>query len=200
MSPLSAAQVLFAAVALWVVVRRLRVVLFTAPLDARLFGRALDRALDANDLDQARTLARAGGDAWLARIARAALDAWAEPATVSGVLDETLADLREDADSGLRPLRMIASLASTLGMLAAILGLNGVGVPSGGLLALQAGLQQSLAVGQAVASVAIGGATAVIVLLARAVVRRHTKRLYDEAVRLAAGLVVHAGETRDDAE
>lgn len=194
MSALSIAQLLFAAVALWVVVRRLRVVLFAAPLDARLFGRALDRALDARDLDQARALARAGGDAWLARIARAGLDVWSEPRAVPGALDEALAELRDDADRGLGPLRMLASLASTLGMLAAILSLNGVGVPSGGLLALQAGLQQSMAVAGAVAAVAVGGCTAVVILVARAVIRRHTKRLYDEAVRLIASLTVHAGE------
>ena len=169
-------------------------IFFAAPLDARLFGRALDRALDAGDIEQARALARAGGGAWLARIARAALDVWAAPSTVTGALDEALADLRDDADSGLRPLRVVATLASTLGMLSAILALNGVGVRSGGLLALQAGLQQSLAVEQAVAAVALGGSTAVVLLVARAVVRRHTKRLYDDAVRLVASLIAHAGE------
>ena len=173
---------------------RLRVVLFTAPLDARTFARALDRALDSGDLAQARALARAGDAAWLARIARAALDVWGEQRAVVAALDEALADLRAEADSGLRPLRMVASLASTLGMLAAILALNGVGVPHGGLVALQAGLAQSLAVAQAVASVALGGSTAVLVLLSRGVVRRHTKRLYDESVRLIASLTTHAGE------
>jgi hypothetical protein len=167
-------------------------VLFDAPLDARTFSRALDRALDAGDLDAARALARAGGDAWLARISRAALDAWPEPRAVSASLDEALAELRGEADAGLRPLRMVASLASTLGMLAAILALNHVGVPSGGLLALQAGLVQSLVVAQAVASVAMGGCTAMVVLMARALIRRHTKRLYDEAVRLIASLTAHA--------
>lgn len=194
MTPLSIVQLLFAAVALGVVARRLRVVLFDVPLDARVYNRALDRALDAKDLDQARALARAGGDAWLARIARAGLDAWSEPRTVSGALDEALADLRDDADSGLRPLRMLASLASTFGLFAAILSLNGVGVPSGGLLGLEAGLLQRLAVGQAVVSVAIGGCTAIVVLVARAVIRRHTKRLYEESVRLIASLVAHVDE------
>ncbi len=180
--------------ALGVVGVRLRVVLFTAPLDARTFARALDRALDAGDLAQARALARAADAAWLARIARAALDVWGEQRAVVAALDEALADLRGEADSGLLPLRMVASLASTLGMLAAILALNGVGVPHGGLVALQAGLAQRLAVAQAVASVAVGGSTAILVLLARGVVRRHTKRLYDEAVRLIASLTTHAGD------
>lgn len=185
---------LFAAVALWVVVRRLRVVLFDAPLDAHHFARALDRALDGGDLDQARALARAGGEAWLARVARAALDVWTEPRAVRGALDEVLAELREQANAGLLPLRMIASLGSTLGLLAAILALNHVGVRSGGLLALQAGLVQSLAVAQAVASVALGGSTAIVVLVARAVIRKHTKRVYDEAVRLIASLTARADE------
>lgn len=194
LSALSIVQIAFAVVALGVVGVRLRAVLFTAPLEARTFARALDRALDAGDLAQARALARAGDAAWLARIARAALDVWGDPRAVAAALDEALADLRGEADSGLLPLRMVASLASTLGMLAAILALNGVGVPHGGLIALQAGLAQSLAVAQAVASVALGGSTAILVLLARAVLRRHTKRLYDESLRLIATLTAQAGE------
>jgi hypothetical protein len=71
-------------------------------------------------------------------------------------------------------------------MLFAILSVNGVGAPKGGLLALQAGLVQSLALEQALSCVAVGGATAMVLLLSGAALRRQHKRLLDDLGRLSA--------------
>ena len=186
-----AAQIAVAVAASAVVVKHVRVLFFVAPLEAVPFLRALQRCLDVGDLRGARALAEAGGPGWIAHAAAASLAAWPDPGAVGQRLEEVLADRRDDARAATRPLRAVASLSSCLGMLFAILSLNGVGGASGGLLALEAGLEQSLAVGRAVACVATGGATSLIVLAATGALRRQSRRLLEDLSRLSSALSVH---------
>ncbi len=188
---LVAGLVALSVVVLGYVARASRTLFFEAPLAVSVFVRAAERFLGAGDVGGARALATAGRPAWLAIALEAALgegeDGDAQGGRDSEIrLEETIAELHDSAEALLRPFRALASLSSSLGMLFAILSLNGVGGPSDGLLALQAGLVQSLALERALSCVAVGGATALVVLLSLGTLRRQARRLAEDLDRLAS--------------
>jgi hypothetical protein len=176
----------FAVVVLAWIARVYRILFFEAPLAGSLFVRACVRYRNAGDLIGARALVVAGRPSWLARAFEEALGVGFDDRGAELRLEELTAELHDLGNASLRPIRGLASLSSSLGMLFAILSVNGVGAPKGGLLALQAGLVQSLALEQALSCVAVGGATAMVLLLSGAALRRQHKRLLDDLGRLSA--------------
>lgn len=176
-----------------------RVLFFDAPLTASVFIRAAERFRSAENLVGARSLAAAGRPAWLAVALDAALGEGGSDRAADVRLDEAMTELRDVGDALLRPFRGLASLSSSLGMLFAILSLNGVGVPRNGLLSLQAGLVQTLALERAVSCVAVGGSTALVVLLSLAALRRQAHRIENDLARLASVFEASPGPVRSDA-
>lgn len=190
-------------VGLWVfvlawIVRAYRVLFFDAPLTTAVFVRACERYARAGEVCGERALTEAGGAAWLARVYGAALESRSDPSAGGGGAEELAVDLRDSGERLIRPLRGLASLAAALGMLSAILSLNGVGVPKGGLLALQAGLVQKLSLEQALSCFALGGATSGVALASVTALRRQLARLrndLDLLLTVVDGAVAHEGRS-----
>jgi len=180
------------------IVRAYRVLYFEAPLTASVFVRACERYLRAGDLRGERALVEAGRTAWLARLYGAVLEGRSGPGVGGGGIEELAIDLRDSGERLLRPLRGFASLAASLGMLFAILSLNGVGVPKGGLLALQAGLVQTLSLEQALSCFAVGGATSGVALASVTALRRQLAALQrdlDVLMSVVDDVAAHQGNS-----
>jgi hypothetical protein len=101
---------------------------------------------------------------------------------------ELLLELRDEASSRLRLLRVAATLASTMGLLGGILTLTHVTMPDAGLLALQAGAVERLVMQQAVATMAIGVGTSAVCFQALALLRPAAQRLIIQAQQLSSAL------------
>lgn len=108
-------------------------------------------------------------------------------------LAELLFDLQARALARLRLLRVGATIASTVGLMIGILRIRGgVGAPAG-LLALEAGLPEKIALGQALFSMGVGVATSAVCFYAVGVLRDGAREVLvqgtkvGDAVRRALG-------------
>lgn len=96
---------------------RTRAVLFEGALDGRPYRRALAAAWGEGDLAEARRLVDGAPGAWLASLGAVALEARDEGEPPEIALTERLAEVREEATSGLLWLRAATRLGPMLGLL-----------------------------------------------------------------------------------
>jgi ABC-type transporter Mla subunit MlaD len=114
----------------------------------------------------------------------------AEAAAAEGDVDELISELRADATQRLGALRALATLSSTLGLLIGIVSLSvGFDPEEAGLLALEAGRPEKLAMGRALAAMAGGVGCSAVCFYALGRLRPLAARLLRDDARLARALV-----------
>jgi hypothetical protein len=99
-------------------------------------------------------------------------------------LSEVISTLSERAVARLRLLRVGATVASTSGLLVGIVRISGGYAPASGLLALEAGLNERLALSSALFSMAIGVGTSAVCFYATALFRRSAQQLLTQSTRV----------------
>jgi hypothetical protein len=143
----------------------------------------VQRGVQAGELAELRAFARAQPHAHVSAVLRAAFDP--NPERDDGDLAELLSSLHEQSAARLRVVRVGATLASSLGLLVGILCIRrGFGEPAG-LLALEAGLPQKLAMSQALFAMAIGVATSAVCFYALSLLRPAAQALVAQSARAA---------------
>lgn len=143
-------------------------------------ARWLARELEAKSPDGPRAWARARPEAQLARIVELALDD-----ARRDELGELFVDVRAETLARLSMLRVSATIASTLGLLGGIVTLARGAPEAAGLLALQAGGLQRLAMNEAISTMAIGVATSAFCFHALALLRTAAEKRLTQARQLA---------------
>jgi hypothetical protein len=174
-------QLALSGVLLGVIAERAHYLLFRAKLSEEGLS-FVDRSLRDGAIAELRAFARAQPEAHVSAVLRAAFEPDPER-------DEELAELvswlREQSASRLRVVRVGATIASSLGLLVGILCIQrGFGEPAG-LLALEAGLPQKLAMSQALFAMAIGVATSAVCFYALALLRPAAEALVAQSARAA---------------
>ncbi len=160
-----------------VIAERARLLWFRAPVSGRLCTE-LERCVRAGRLERIEALCAASPFRWACRAALVARQQ--DAATAAEAL---FLDLRYEAERRLVTLRIAATLASTLGLLGGILAIR-QGFGAGGLLALESGLAQHVALGRALSTMALGIGTSAICFAAFAAFRRAARHVLTQAQRV----------------
>lgn len=177
-------QLAVSAALLGVIAERAHYLLFRAKLSDAGWA-FVQRSAQAGQLAQLRAFARALPDAHVSAVLRAAFDPDPERDEDDDDLTELLSSLRERSAARLRLLRVGATLASSLGLMVGILCIQrGFGEPAG-LLALEAGLPQKLAMSQALFAMGIGVATSAVCFYALSLLRPAAQALIAQSARAA---------------
>lgn len=186
MTYFNALQLLLAAAALGLAARTLRVLLFQAPLDTRAFLTALAPAIEARQLELARSLAQACLPARAARLALSAVSEIEGGHDPRVALDEASADLEVGLEQGRDALVVLGRMASPLAFIGIIVE-TGKALGGGeGLAALQRGLPVTIALQRSLLTFAIGLATTIACLTAAGVARRQALALRHDLERVAS--------------
>ncbi len=175
--PIHILQLLLAVAAIGVVAERCRALLFRAPVDTKPFLKAIDRAVEDGDVDDARALAKAGAPAWVPEVVSLCLAGEGMEAL------ERASDLRYEATKRLYALRVFASLGTALGFLGALVELIWLMSGDHGLLALQAGLVERIAMERAILAMAIGVAISVFSLVSLSILKKAAMGLVRDVSR-----------------
>ena len=158
-----------------------------APCDARGLSEAITIALRGMQRDLAESIAQACHPAWAAQAWTVGLSAASagSGAAARQAVEELRFDVVARAAERLRRLSAVARIASTLAFLAIILELASAFHGEHGLLALQRGLVERLAIESALLSFGIGLATSGACLSAATPMRAQLRALSSELHRLA---------------
>lgn len=179
---LLALQGVLALVVVAAVVERARCLLFRAPVSAEL-TRTLTEALASGRSDLALRVAKELPECWASRVV---IEASPADGTDRAELAATcLADLRVEAEARLGLIRVSATLASTMGLMAGILAIQR-GFSGHGLLALSQGLAQRVAMSEALTHMAIGIGTAAFSFAAFGLLRKAARDGLSQASQVAA--------------
>ena len=162
-------QLVLAAVVVYIVVERMRTLLFVAPLDTRPWLRALTAALADSDTEAARSLATRAKPAWVGRAAELALR---DDPEATGELDELLTDCKYEAFRRLRALRILASMGTASGFLGAVIEIIWLFEGDHGLAALSAGRVERIALEAAILAIALGIAISVFAFVSLGVLKK----------------------------
>jgi hypothetical protein len=172
-------QLVFSGVLLGVIAERVRYLLFRAALSDEGWS-FVQRGLQAGEILQLRAFAQAQPDTHVGAVLRAALEP--DP---DQELAEIVSWLHERSAARLRLVRVGATLASSLGLMTGILCIQrGFGEPAG-LLALEAGLPQKLAMSQALFAMGIGVATSAVCFYALSLLKPAAQALIAQSARAA---------------
>jgi hypothetical protein len=178
-------QLGLSAVLLGAIGERVYTLMFAAPLHRRGLE-FVTLALERAQLAELTRFATSEGarDTHVGRVLRVAL----RPAQVGESRGDQLAelsfDLSAEAIVRLRALRVGATIASTLGLLVGIVRLRGGFAQPSGLLALEAGLTERLAVADALFSMAIGVGTSAVCFYALSLLREAARSLIAQRARI----------------
>jgi hypothetical protein len=205
-------QLGFSAALLGAIIERANFLLLTAPLSRRGLDFVL-RALERAEVDALRAFADGTSRTHVGRVLRLAFTpgasesefcSRAEPRASTSravsassenseaALAELSFDLAAEAIARLRALRVGATIASTLGLLIGIVRLRGGFSEPPGLLALEAGLTERLAVADALLSMAIGVGSSAVCFYALSVLGRAAQGLITQRARVENALRAHA--------
>lgn len=177
-----AAQLALFGLALIQLARTARTVVWQAPSDARALADAFAVAIRARQPQLAGSIARACLPAWSAQMLGAALDK-GEGARPEEAMEDVRGMLVGDHADRLRTLAAFGRVAGPLAFLAIVLELGAAFGPGHGLIALQRGLVQSIAVERAALSFAIGIATTLASTASATFLRERLRSLSDELKR-----------------
>jgi hypothetical protein len=191
----NALQLLLASAALGLGARTLRVLLFEAPLDTRAFLGALAPALEAGQLELARSLAQACLPAWAARLATQGIAALVERSDVRMALDEGRADLELGLGQDRDVLVVLGRMASPLAFIGIIVETGRALGGGEGLSALQRGLPVTIALQRSLLTFAIGVATTIACFTAAGIARRQAQALQRDLERVTS-VISRAGRGR----
>jgi hypothetical protein len=151
---------------------RIREVLYRGSLERVPFVAAVRVVLAEGDQDRALALVRAAEPAFVARGARALLDPDA-----SEPVDECLAELHYEAQRHLGTLRVLARVATASGLLGAIVELLWLVYGDHGILPLQAGLVETMALEGGILAIVLGAATSGVAFYGLSIVKRRASAL-----------------------
>lgn len=191
-----AAQLVLLASVLVLAIERVRALYYRGAIDAALMRRALLGLLAAGRADRAAALALSARPALVIEPVLALLDPSLPDDERLGALDERLVDLEQRATERLRPLRVLATLASAVGFIGAFLEIRWIFAGDHGLLRLQAGLVESLGLSRAFLSIAIGIATSSLGIGVYMLLAKRARALIADGRRLVAS-VEEALEARE---
>lgn len=183
-------QLSLSAVLLGVIVDRVHTLLFAAPLHRRGLEFVL-RSLQRLGFDELRTFATAPGTSrtHVARVLRVALSADQQDESRQDALAELSFELSAEATARLRAIRVGATIASTLGLMIGIVRLRGGFAKPTGLLALEAGLTERMAVADALLSMAIGVGTSAVCFYALSLLGQAARSLMAQRARVERALL-----------
>jgi hypothetical protein len=194
----SALQWVLAVSALIWIGRRLRVLLFEAPLDAASFVPALSTALDAGQIALARSLATACEPAWPAHLARLALIEVEQGRDPRSALDETYADLEAALWRGRDAIVVLGRMATPVAFIGVIVQ-SGIALGGGeGLAGLQRGLPASIALQRSLLAFSVGISTTIVCLTAAAAIQRQARALRRDLDRVARVITEPRGASRNE--
>ncbi|HEX7481800.1 MAG TPA: hypothetical protein VF331_28595 [Polyangiales bacterium] len=171
---------------------RARLVLVTASADRPAFLAALRVLLEQRDLPAAQTLASSLQPAWVAHLSCAALAAWSEPAAVRSAIEESIAELELDLSRYVFAIRTLGRIASPIAFVCAIAQMSLGFRKDLGLLALQRGLAESIAIERAILCVVAGVATSLLCRAGAALLHKHERALHGD-IAATAELLLHWG-------
>ena len=184
----NAFQVGLAAVALGLIVRRLRVLLFEAPLDIRSFLGALQTAIDAREFALARSLAAACAPAWAARLAAVGLSDSTTKDGATIAFEEVHAELEQALSKDRDSILALGRMASPLAFIGVIVE-AGTALGGGeGLIGLQRGLAASIALRHALLMFSLGVATTLVCVTAVSIIQRQAASLRRDLERVSTAI------------
>jgi biopolymer transport protein ExbB/TolQ len=178
-----AAQIILALAVLALVVHRARVLCFVHALDGAAFRRALLGLIRADRSAEATELVREARPALAVEPVWALFDSAIPNEDRPLEVEERLMDVDARATSGLRALRICASVASAIGFIGAMIDIQWIHSEHG-LLALEAGLVESIGLSRAFLSIALGIATSSFALGSWVVLRKQARTLVADARRI----------------
>ncbi len=180
---------MLAGIVLVLVARRAKALWFDAALDAKPLSKHIDALLRDKDFERLKSLAaKLPARSWMGRVLLPAVSVGPGLEEVEIAVDEALSELKQAATDGLAALRVLTSLSTTAGLLGAVLELSKGATSDHSLAALEAGLPQRIAFANAMNSMALGLATAVVCGVALRVLRRDATRLFGEARSLGSAI------------
>lgn len=177
-------QLGLSAVLLALIVERVRYLLLVAPLSPEGL-RFVSEALEQGRAREARVWVDAAPQTHVGQLLHAGLVARAE---ADDDLSDILFDLQARCLARLRAVRVGATVASTLGLLVGILRIRGGLGPAQGLLALEAGLAEKVALGQALSAMALGVGTSAVCFYALGILREAARALLAQSTKVAGVL------------
>jgi hypothetical protein len=181
-------QLSLSAALIGVIADRVYSLMFVAPLSRRGVEFVL-RALERAEFEPLRAFARASSRAHISRMLVAALEPASDGERQEDVLTELSFELSGEAAARLRALRVGATIASTLGLLIGIIRLRGGFTKPPGLLALEAGLSERLAVSEALFSMALGVGTSAVCFYALSLLQEAARSLIAQRGRVENALL-----------
>lgn len=170
------------------IVERVRTLCYRVALDSAAFRRALDRLVGANRVEQAGALVAAARPAWVAEVVWPLFDPGRDEDERLLEVEDRLLQVEADAQRGLRALRIAASIGSALGFIGASIEFWWIFNADHGLMRLQAGLVENIALGHAVRSIALGIATSSLGLGSWTILRKVAWTLVVDTRRVAASV------------
>lgn len=177
-------QLGLSAVLLAIIVERARYLLWLAPLSPEGLRFVLN-ALERGQRAALELWAREAPRTHVGKLLRAGL---MEQGEGEDDVSDTLFELQAQCSARLRVLRVGATIASTAGLMVGILRIRGGAGESAGLLALEAGLAEKVALGQALFSMAVGVATSAVCFYAVGVLREAARETMGQGAKVAEGL------------
>ena len=184
----NALQLALAAAALFLIARRLRPLLFEAPLDTRAWLAALATALDAGELELAEALARACLPAWPAQLALEGIEELRAHRDPRPALEEAYADFERRLGQSRDAIAVLGRMASPLALIGVIVE-TGKALGGGeGLAALQSGLPVTVALQRSLLAVALGIATAIVCFTATGIAQREARAMRRDLERVAQAI------------
>lgn len=181
-------QLGLSAALLGVILDRAYHLLFRAPLSRRGVEYVM-RALERTDHGPLRAFAAHTARTHVSRVLSVALGPLEEGDTREDAMAELSFELSAEAAVRLRALRVGATIASTSGLLIGIIRLRGGFIKSPGLLALEAGLTERLALADALFSMAIGVGTSAVCFYALSLLREAARSLLAQRSRVENALM-----------
>ncbi len=167
-----------------VIAARARELCWRAPVDHELLDRALREA--RSDATSSALLARTLEPSWVAELLRVGAQARAEGQPADDAIDEALMDLRARTTHSLLTVNVLGRVAPPLAFMAAIVTMATALRHDAGLLSLQKGLAESIAVNQAVLAIATGTTISLVCRFAIDLLSRRGARLLGDLQRAVA--------------
>lgn len=180
----NALQLLLAASAVYLTVRRAKMLCFDAPLDGDAFCEALETALAAEQVGLARRIAASNEPAWPAQLARLGLDEGGGPEGAAR-LDEQLTRYEETAWNGLRALVSLGRMASPLAFIGVVIEIGRAYGGGSGIEGLQRGGAVSAALERSIFTFALGMSTLTLCMASLGVLRGRARAVTRDLRRVA---------------
>jgi hypothetical protein len=181
-------QLGLSAALLGVILDRAYCLLWAAPLSSRGVAHVL-RALERAEDGPLRAFAKHTARTHVGRVLAIAFEPITDGLPREDALAELSFELSAEAAARLRALRVGATIASTTGLLIGIVRLRGGFTKPPGLLALEAGLTERLAVSDALFSMAIGVGTSAVCFYALSLLGDAARGLVAQRARVESALL-----------